>query len=132
MGTWSSGPFDNDDAADWAWRLTPDADEAVVRATLAPEPGQRLPSDEVVVAAAEVVAAGIGRSHPELPDEVAAWVEQRRERPWRELARLAMAAVKGLVSEDHETDLNTGPYELDDLNWRLSGGAGPTASLPDA
>ena len=34
MGTWGSGPFDNDEAADWAWQLTADADERVGWSTL--------------------------------------------------------------------------------------------------
>lgn len=133
MGTWGSGPFDNDDAADWAWRLTPDADEAVVRATLAPAPGQRLPSEEVVVAAAEVVAAGIGQPHPELPDDVAAWVNERRDRPWRDLLPLAIAAVEVLISaedDEDDTNLDAAADELEDLRRRLRRSSRPTGPPP--
>ena len=35
VGTWGSGPFDNDDAGDWTYELTPDADESVVERALA-------------------------------------------------------------------------------------------------
>lgn len=48
--------------------------------------------DQVIVAAAEVVAAGIGRPHPELPEEVVSWVEARRDRPWGKLLGLARSA----------------------------------------
>jgi hypothetical protein len=109
LGTWGSGPFDNDDAADWVWTLTADADERAV--ALALTPGiEDSPDDAVVVAAAEVVAAGIGRPHPELPEEVASWVAARRPRPWAALVPVAAAAVRRL----------RGPSELAE-RWEESG-----------
>ena len=122
MGTWGSGRFENDDAADWAWRLTPEADEGVVRSTLASDPGRRLPSE------AAVVAAGIGRPHPELPDEVVAWVEARRDRPWDRLAAVARSAVDrvrgGSELDDlwAESDDTAWAHEVDDLRRRLESG----------
>lgn len=64
MGAWSAEPFGNDDAADWAWELDDAADWGIVRDALdaAADPEE---SDEGVdalaVAAAEVVAHGLGR-----------------------------------------------------------------------
>jgi hypothetical protein len=126
MGSWGSGPFDNDDAADWAWQLTPEADERVVAATLTPR-AERAPSDAAAVAAGEVVAAGIGRPHAELPVEVAEWVAARRDRPWAELVPLAVAAVEqlrggsDLADEWAEAD-DAWSYEVDDLLDRLRAG----------
>jgi hypothetical protein len=130
MGTWGSGPFDNDDAADWAWQLTPEADEGVVAAALTPG-AERAPGDAAVIAAAEVVAAGVGRPHPELPDEVAAWVAGRRDLGWTELVGLAVAAVERLRGGSELADLWAEPdddawaHEVDDLLDRLRGNGGP-------
>ena len=124
MGTWGSGPFDNDDAADWAWTLTADADERVVALALAPDLEDS--PDPVVIAAAEVVAAAIDRPHPELPEEVASWIAARRHRPWAELAPLAAGAVRRLrgASEGDERWEGSGDeawrFEADDLLARLA------------
>lgn len=125
MGTWGSGPFDNDDAADWAWTLTADVDETVVAAALSSRV-EASPSDAVVVAAAEVVAAAIGRPHPELPDEVAGWVAAHRDRPWAELVPVAATAVRRLrpaseLAESwEESDDDAWGFEVDDLLARLA------------
>ena len=125
MGTWGSGPFDNDDAADWAWTLTADADETVVAAALTSRV-EGSPSDAVVVAAAEVVVAGIGRPHPELPDEVAEWLAARQQRPWAELVPVAAAAVRRLRPASEladgweESGDDAWSYEVDDLLARLA------------
>ena len=89
MGTWGSGPFDNDDAGDWTYQLTPDADERVVEHALAAVVADSDPdasTSSAAIAAAEVVAAGLGHAHGSLPDEVAEWVETHGQVPggrWR-------------------------------------------------
>ena len=126
MGTWGSGPFDNDDAADWAWRLMPDVDERVVAETLTPR-AEGAPRDAAVVAAAEVVAAGVGRPHPELPESVAAWLDARRDRPWAGLVPLAIAAVERVRGGSELDDLwdeagdDAWSFEVDELLDRLRG-----------
>jgi hypothetical protein len=126
MGTWGSGPFENDDAADWAYKLTPEADEGVVAATLTPRPSAA-PLEAAIAAAAEVVAAGIGRPHPELPETVASWVAARRERPWSGLVPLAIDAVERLGGgselddEWAESGDDAWSHEVDDLLARLRG-----------
>ena len=124
MGTWGSGPFANDDAADWAWQLTADADEHVVVAALTPR-AESAPTDAVVVAAGEVVAAGIGRPHPELPEEVATWVAARQQRPWAGLVPLAVTAVQRIRGDSElaglwaESSDDAWSLEVDDLLARL-------------
>jgi len=129
MGAWGSGPFDNDDAADWAWQLTDDADEAVVAAALTTVTGEvspDAPAASCAIAAAEVVAAGLGRPHPELPDEVADWVVSRRDRPWARLIPAALAALDRVAADSElaelwgETDVAAWGAELDDLRARLA------------
>ena len=135
MGTWGSGAFDNDDAADWAWQLSDDADEAVVAAALTAVESStdpEAPASQVAVAAAEVVAAGLGRPAPDLPDEVADWVGSRTDRPWAALAPLALRAIarvaagselRDLWTESDATDATDATDEwsaaLQDLGMRL-------------
>jgi len=128
MGAWGSGPFDNDDAADWAYQLTDDADEAVVGAALAAVVGDSspdAPTASCAIAAAEVVAAGLGRPHPELPDEVADWVAARRDRPWAGLVPSALAALDRVASDSELSELwgdaedAAWGEEVDDLRARL-------------
>ena len=108
MGTWGSGAFDSDDAADWAWQLTDDADEAVVAAALtAVESGAdpAAPAAQVAVAAAEVVAVGLGRPAPDLPEAVAAWVASRADRPWAAVAPLALRSIARVAAGSELRDL---------------------------
>ena len=62
MGAWGAGPFDNDDAADWAGELEdaePDERPAMIRAALsdaADEPDYlKIAVGEIAIAAAAVV-----------------------------------------------------------------------------
>ena len=65
MGAWSGEPFGNDVAADWAWELEEADDWTVVRAALAEATAADAVIDErtaeIGIAAAEVVAHGLGR-----------------------------------------------------------------------
>ena len=73
MGAWGTGPFDNDDAADWVYTLEVDGidavDTALADAVEADDLAQ--PLDANAVAAAEVVAAALGRPVADLPEAVA-------------------------------------------------------------
>lgn len=118
MGTWGTGPFDNDDAADWTYQLTPDAGVEVVAAALSaalavdwPE----APTAQAAVAAAEVVAAGVGRPGPGMPDEVVAWVAARSGAHWRETAPLAARATQRVLANSELREL-WGESE-DDGDW---------------
>ena len=110
MGAWATGPFDNDDAADWAGELDdaePPDRQAVIRTALAEaadEPDYlKVAVAEVAIAAAAVVAASqpagpefesgfapkylqLGEVHP-LPDD---------------LVPLALRALDRVVADDSE------------------------------
>jgi hypothetical protein len=108
MGTWGSGPFDNDDAADWVYELTADADERVVETALsaAAEEGYLDAStSQAAIAAAEVVAASLERPYVELPDEVVAWTAARRDAAWSELVPVAVRAVSRVLDDSELREL---------------------------
>ena len=119
MGTWGSGPFDNDDAADWAWSLEDSADDAVLRAALRDGAEAAKPdasTSQIAIAAAAVVVAGRSSDSAQLPEEVGAWFEAHRDLPWADLAELARAALTNVAKDSELLDLWA---ESDDAaTWR--------------
>lgn len=78
MGAWGIGHFDNDDAGDWVWELE-DAgslDPVSDAFSAVEESGDYLESPDACIglAAAEVVAASLGKPPADLPESVAALV----------------------------------------------------------
>ncbi|MDF2991248.1 MAG: hypothetical protein K0S37_1762 [Microbacterium sp.] len=105
MGTWSAKPFGNDSAADWAYELDDAGDWSLVSevlrsATEAAPAG--LDADEAVtaIAAAEVVARGLGRVS-DSAERVEAFVA-RVSPPSSELAALAVSALAVATSGEGE------------------------------
>ena len=108
MGTWGLGSFENDNAADWVWELEESQDFGVVHealaAVLAGDEGLVAPSCEEAIAAAEVVAACLGRPVADLPEEVEAWVRDHRAVP-EGMLDLATRAVARIEAESELRDL---------------------------
>jgi Domain of unknown function (DUF4259) len=78
MGAWGIGPFENDDAQDFASELESDGTSAIraaieAVALLEPEAYLEAPASSRAIAAAEVLAATRGRPAPDLPPEIAEW-----------------------------------------------------------
>ena len=76
MGAWGAESFENDDAADWSSGLEGADSFEVVRQALSvtEAPYVEAPDGSMAVAAAEVVAAALGRPSASLPDAVREWV----------------------------------------------------------
>lgn len=129
MGTWGAGPFDNDDAADWAWSLEDSADDAVLRAALQDGAAKAKPdasTSQIAIAAAAVVAAGRSGDSADLPEEVAAWLDAHRDLPWSDLADLARAAIANAAKDSEllelwaeSDDAETWRADLEQLQSRL-------------
>lgn len=110
MGAWGSGPFENDDAADWCYRLLdgggPEVVAEALRLVQRPS-APRGPAASNAVGAAAVVAAGLGVTGVELPDDVQTWlsaVTAFDPAVWPPLAPEAVAALDRVLadSELHE------------------------------
>jgi len=119
VGTWGTGPFDNDDAADWVYELeaAPDAEvvrTALRRVTLASE-YLDAPDASIGLAAAEVVAADRDGPAPKLPDSVVAWVQAHRESFDAADRAAALAVVDRVLGADSE--LNELWLETGDRAW---------------
>lgn len=115
-GAWGMGPFDNDDALDWVWELEKAASTDMLEDALEEVTGSffyiSAPECSRAVAAAEVVAALLGRPGRELPDEVKTWISDSSLRADEDLVALAREAVT-LVRDSDKS-------ELADL-WRDAG-----------
>lgn len=100
MGTWSGEPFGNDSAADFAWSLDGQKRWAVVREALRAASSSAEPIDaetaEIAIAAAEVVAHGLGR--PTQSDSFTESVEGFAARARRPSPRLAREAERAVVA----------------------------------
>lgn len=121
MGTWSGEPFGNDGAADWAWELDAATDWQPVRLALNEALDGVLDGDvaETAVAAAEVVAHGLGRPTQQdaYTESVSAFVK-RVGGPPGDLVALAVAALGTATGPDSElTELWN---DADPSEWRES------------
>ncbi len=107
MGTWSAEPFGNDTAADFAWELDGQKRWSVVRGALRAALRGKDPLDAdtacIAIAAAEVVAHGLGR--PTQSDAYTESVEEfvrRARRPSGRLVTAAKRAVAAVSAPDSE------------------------------
>jgi hypothetical protein len=136
MGAWGPGSFDNDDAVDWLADLSRSTDLRPIQTTLEAvtrlEPASYLeaPEASAAVAAAEVVAALLGRPAANLPQHVTTWVEAHRQSgatdDLQDTAQRAVARVQA-SSElrdlwDESDDAGAGwQQQLSNLMTRLAG-----------
>lgn len=133
MGAWGHGSFENDDALDFVPDLTGEATWAPARGAFASalEAGcdAELEVTEAshALAAAEAVAAALGRPSAGLPEEVAAWVAAV-EPPDAELVDHACRAVERVLNGselqglwDESSDAASWHREVEGLLRRLCG-----------
>ena len=119
MGTWSGQPFGNDGAADWTFELDDASDWRPVRQALNDALDGPLDGDvaETAIAAAEVVAHGLGRptQSDAYTESVSAFVA-RVGAPPADLVALALAALGTATGPDSElTELWN---DADPTEWR--------------
>lgn len=106
MATWGTGPFDNDDADDFAAELLEFDDltpaRAALSATMDRDDWLEIPEGARAVAAAMVVAAGFDADTTGMPEEVAAWLQEHPDAGSLADARLAMDALIRVGGQDSE------------------------------
>ncbi len=106
MGTWGPGQFENDDALDFLAELEgPDALESAFAALPSPEGGEVEATEAArAMAAAEVVAAMMGRPGPDCPQDLRARLEAFGA-PRKELVEMAREAVSRVLFDSELLDL---------------------------
>lgn len=120
MGTWSAEPFGNDSAADWAFELDDAEDWTLVRVALddllaIDGPDQDI--ETIAIAAAEVVAHGLGKPTQQDPyvESVDGFVS-RAGQPPVDLPALAMRVLDRVASESELEEL----WEDDVDEWKAA------------
>jgi len=114
MGVFGVGPFEDDDAADWAAVLVESdtidsVTEALMALVLKTDSHLEAPACSRAVAAAEVVAALHGRFADDLPEEIRRWAATRLGSADAGLISTAAQAVTAVLTDS----------ELDEL-WKES------------
>ena len=108
MGAWSHGSFDNDDALDWVGELEEaEGTEPIAEAfdaVLGADDYLEAPEASMGIAAAEVVAALLGKPAAKLPDEVASWVVGK-EPPKPALVKKAQRVIERILKDSELKDL---------------------------
>jgi len=133
MGSWGSKPFENDTALDFWADLRRSGDANIFSRTFhdaldCPDSHFDVPDAEVVTAAGELVAAGLGHEGMDLPDGALAWAVGHRhelEGDVLELARLAVRRVHAKAALLMASWLSNGGAKawlatVEDLAKRLS------------
>ncbi len=127
MGAWGTGPFQNDDAADWVGDVLEADDAELVRHALDElverDDGEHVepPEASVALAAAEVVAAARGHARAGLAPELAAFAG-RHAKTLGSLVTLAGRAIERLRGTAPPRDGAAGRVfsrTLDELATRL-------------
>ncbi|MDR3387104.1 MAG: DUF4259 domain-containing protein [Rudaea sp.] len=109
MGAWSHEPFGNDDAGDWVSELSNSNDFSKIESALnsvTDEAADYLEAPEcsAALAAAEVVAALLGKPTKSLDEDAAAWVANK-PRPTPELVSKATRAVSSVLESSELQEL---------------------------
>jgi len=105
MGCWGIGSFENDGAMDWVGELERTQDlAAVARVLCTPRNGEYVEVDEgsASLAAAEVVAALLGKPSSELPLEVARWISEHRGLEAGTYRENALSHARAILSGNSE------------------------------
>ena len=108
MGAWGIGPFENDDAADWVYEVIETTNANVFAASLrnTSSKGYVEASEACcALAAAEIVAALLGRPSEDLPDEVREWVKSGPLQADEALVSLATAAASRVANDSELKEL---------------------------
>lgn len=123
MGAWGAGSFENDDAMDWIAGVAESRDRAAISTALDAAAGAtgclEAPECSEALAAAEVVAAGLGRPSGDAPEEVATVVAHFPSEKWSELLDLARRAVTRVRNESELRDLWKEADSLDEWLERV-------------
>ena len=133
-GTWGPGSFDSDQAldtaSDWAEGGSTRAIAMALEGACAAD-YLEAPAAEEAVVAAEVVAASLGRPHPRMPANLAAWI---RRQPGDELSTLADAASAALdcVRNPETSELHQLWAEQEATDWLRQMGDLAERLHPDA
>jgi hypothetical protein len=126
VGAWGPGPFDNDDASDFASRVADEGDLALIEASFdkvvaAGTSYLEAPAACDAVAGAEILAMLLDRpsEETEYPDDIEEWASESEHVPTAALLAKAVQAMDRVLTPPSElVELWTERDDLDD--WKES------------
>lgn len=109
MGAWSHEPFGNDVAGDWVYDLERSKDLSAIGSALSAVTDEadeylEAPQCSAALAAAEVVAAMLGKPVESLPEEVTVWMKGK-PRPDDALISKAKKAISAILQSSELQEL---------------------------
>jgi hypothetical protein len=119
VGAWGHLFDENDDAADWLGDFEDSPDWAIVDQALAITDADYIeaPGASNALAAAEVVAAGLGKASPRLEDAVSEWASARSS----DAAARRQQAIAALTAVRDNSELQELWQEAEEYaDWRAS------------
>ena len=109
MGTWSSSPFGNDTAKDWAWGLSDAGGSALIdrtiQAVVTAKKDIDAPIAEEAIAAATVVAAAAGDPIRGVSADIKRWINTQGYVPTKKLIGESMKAIDRITRDSELRDL---------------------------
>lgn len=115
MGTWDTGNWDNDNACDWLFELGRSPDLKALRQVLSPPKGFLDAEDaELVLAGAEIVAAGLGQPHAQLPQRAGEWLRKHSDLDFASLVPQAREHIARVVAHSELKERWQDAERLDD------------------
>lgn len=124
-GAWGADSFDNDGALDWLGDFLDQPSPAAVAAALNAvlRPGSIDEFDgESAIAAAEIVAASLGKPTLKPNKELTTWLQAADVADYKKLRGLAVRAVKAVILSEKSELRNSWSLHRDDLDtWTTNG-----------
>jgi hypothetical protein len=108
MGAWGTGNFDNDKAADYATTFQDDPDETLLLETLtavASEGYPEAPEASEALAAAEIIAAALGKAVRGLPEDLLLSAKNLTLSNPDAAQKLARRAIKAVLKKSELKEL---------------------------
>jgi len=124
MGAWATGNFGNDDALDFVGGLQGEGPPFVELMLIAVEMAgddeePEAPDCASALAAAEIVAAALGRPPDDFPEEAAGWLRAQSTRKRAELIALRERALRAVERIESRSELRELWAEVPDFaEWR--------------
>lgn len=124
-GAWGHESFQNDDALDWLGEFleapSPGSVAAALNAVLKPGPIDGLQGASAI-AAAEVIAAALGKPAQRPSAELTAWLKGANRADFQKLKKLAGRAVNAVISgEQSELRRSWSLHREDLILWQANG-----------
>lgn len=104
VGSWGSGPFENDDACDWSYQLLDGGGVEIISSALDVAPGAEAPEAAEAVVAIALVVASQGRA-VNLSADIAGWLDSVDRQAVRTLAPRAATTIDALLTDSELAEL---------------------------